>query len=165
MDERRASTFANLSELPSEIGGRMNLPEPLRSLPDDTTIRLGFVRECLARVDDAPEVVTIAQAVERWSYSRETWRQAAAEGELPGAWQDTEGGTWRLPAEACRRYVRARQSDGRRRGTKGPRGPRARYTTTPHLQGEGQPVVEGGPPQVRGEADGDARPSHLRLAR
>lgn len=142
----------------------MNLPEEIRHLPDDQYLSVGYVRQLLADARPAPEVVTIRQAVGLWSYSRETWRQAAAEGKIPGAWQDTEGGTWRLPVAACRRYVRARQSDGRRRGTKGPRGPRSWYRPTPHLHEDGESVVVRGPEEVGRDTDGDTRPEGPRLA-
>lgn len=142
----------------------MNLPDEIRHLPDDQYLSVGFVREVLDGWEPEPEIVTISQAVERWSYSREWWRQRATEGEVPGAWQDSQGGTWRLPVEGCRRIIARQQSDGRRRGTTGPRGPRAWYATASHLPGEGQPVVEGGPQEVRRDTDGDAGPVGPRLA-
>lgn len=141
----------------------MNLPDEIRHLPDDEYLSVGYVRKLLRDAEPTPEVVTISQAVERWSYSRETWRQAAAEGEIPGAWQDTEGGTWRLPVAECRRYVRARQARANRRGSgTGPRGPRALYQA-PRLQEDGQ-VLARGPASVGREAEGAQEPGRLRLA-
>lgn len=141
----------------------MRLPEPIRHLPDDQYLSVGYLRKLLADAEPTPEVVTISQAVERWSYSRETWRQAAVEGDIPGAWQDTEGGTWRLPVSECRRYVRLRQARANGRGSAaGPRGPRALYEA-PRLQEDGQ-VLARGPAPVGREAPSPEGSHRLRLA-
>lgn len=141
----------------------MTLPDTLARLPDEATVPMWYVREQLEAVKPEPKVIGITEATELWSYGRETWRKAAAAGEIEGAWQDTENGPWRLPLESCESYVRDRQRTGSRRGKKGPKGPRSHYTR-PASRLQGREMVEGGSTSVGREAGDAPGPSGPRLA-
>lgn len=153
----------------------MTLANALSQLPDDTRCSLtvgsgdmtvGELRDALA--SDEAELLSVSQAHARWpAYSKETWRRAAAEGEVRGAWQDVENGPWRLPARSCEEYVAARQSNGSRRGSKGPRGPRSWYL--PAARGRAKdlqtdPVLDGRSPAVRRIPGRDQGPEAPELA-
>jgi hypothetical protein len=99
-------------------------------LPDDArvTLTVGELRAMLeAEVrPERPEVVTTTTAESLWSYSAHTWSNWCREGKVDGAWQDGEGGIWRMPYESCAarvervRWEARRDSSDRRSGPRGP---------------------------------------------
>lgn len=107
----------------------MTLLDALSTLPPDAelTLTVEQLREMLegggAQVE--PEVIGTAEAAEFWpAYSQETWRRWAQDGEIGGAWKDTEAGPWRLPLASCRSLVDDRQRRAQTDGKRGPKGPR-----------------------------------------
>lgn len=78
-------------------------------------LRVAFVASQQKRI------LTTYEASRIFGYSASQWQKWAAAGDLPDAYQDVEGGHWRLPYEACDAHVRRRIDRGLRRG--GPRGP------------------------------------------
>lgn len=73
------------------------------------TVAAADLRAALQAKAGGPQVVTARQAAAHVGRSAEFWRRAAEAGKIPGAWQDTAGGPWRLPRTACEAYIRSLQ--------------------------------------------------------
>jgi hypothetical protein len=70
-----------------------------------------------------PEIVGTRAAARQFGYHHKYWERAARAGEVPGAFQEAENGSWRLPADGCRAHLREKQ-DGGSPGRRRRRGPR-----------------------------------------
>lgn len=93
-------------------------------LPAAATVSMdaGALEDMLARAQAGrpPEELSTAQAAAFLGKSRQWWEKHA--GEIEGAWQEGEGGTWSLPYRACRAYMDGLRSNHERRSRlRGPR--------------------------------------------
>ena len=71
--------------------------------------------------ESEPELVTCREASERWGRVPNTWYRWARAGKIPGAFQETDGGTWILPVTGCLRrleYLRTPKRERIGRGRK-----------------------------------------------
>lgn len=139
---------------------------------DDELIRGATVRrmieEVRAEMPERPEVVTSKQAAELWSYSADTWSQWCRQGEIEGAWQDGEGGIWRMPYASCEAKVERVRWEARNPNRRKRRGPWNASPSPPGGAGtesfsEGKVVRLRSPPMGRGQTD-DARPERPGVA-
>lgn len=73
------------------------------------TVQVKDLRSALESKAGGPQIVTAKQAAEHVGRTPEFWRRAAEAGKIAGAWQDSEGGPWRLPRDACEAHIRSLQ--------------------------------------------------------
>lgn len=105
----------------------MNGSDPFAPLSDEAevTVKVGELREMLATAAraGAPEILTTPQAERFYGLSRKYWREEAEAGRIPGAWQDGDGGDWRLPREGVVSHIRQKQAlhTSRKSRLRGPR--------------------------------------------
>lgn len=73
------------------------------------SVRVADLQRALEAKAGGPQVMTAEQAAEHAGRTPEYWRRQAKAGRIPGAWQDAEGGPWRLPRPACEAHLRSEQ--------------------------------------------------------
>lgn len=74
------------------------------------SVRVGDLQKALEAKAGGPQVLTAEQAEEHVGRTSEYWRRQAKAGRIAGAWQDSEGGPWRLPRAACEALLRSAQA-------------------------------------------------------
>lgn len=96
------ATLAAIAQLPPET-------------PIQVTLRAGDLTRALElRAATGPEVLSAKEAARRFGYAAERWRRWCERGLIAGAWQDAEGGPWRLPRASAEAHLRQLQSRGAR---------------------------------------------------
>lgn len=107
------------------------LLEALAALPADAQLTISVsvsdLRAALSR-SEGKIVLTPREAAAEFGWTPRHWQKLAASGQLAAAWQDGGNrGRWRLPREACARYVQQlMQAEARGEQARKPRGPRAK---------------------------------------
>lgn len=102
-------------------GGGMTLEDILDALGELTndarvtiSVRKADLVKALEQRETGPLIMTTTQAADAFGYNSERWRRWAQAGEIRGAFQGREKGTWRLPRAACEQHI----ADLERRGAK-----------------------------------------------
>ena len=108
----------------------------LAHLPGDAhvtiTVQVADLRTALEARAGGPATLTTRQAATILGYSSKQWARWCVAGVIGGAWQDTDGGSWRMPRTACEARIEEQRRRGRRPGASAesrrhlPRGPRRR---------------------------------------
>ena len=87
----------------------MTLRELLDPLPPDAMLPVAWVRKHLGNPQEAepraPQILSTRQAARWFGLNPKRWRVWAEEGLIEGAFQEAEGGPWRLPVEGCQRRI------------------------------------------------------------
>ena len=147
------------------------------TLPDEVEITLtvgtgqtsiGDLRQAFIATQHK-RILTTGEASRMFGYSSSQWAKWAPE--ISEAYQDAEGGPWRLPYAACEAHVAKRETDAKRKGRnrrgrpwkKAKRASPSRERATSVSRGRFE-VLQGGSPPLGNEAPGSSQPESPRLA-
>jgi hypothetical protein len=123
----------------------MTLSETLAAisaLPDDAKITLSIEKRDLMRALErrgggGPDIIDTERATSDFGYTADRWRRWCAAGNIPGAWQDAPGGSWRMPRASCEAFIAELRAHGTKPARSAPvlnrerprRGPRPTHSS------------------------------------
>ena len=154
----------------------MTIAEMLSELPDKTRVAVvvgsgeltvGEIREAFAG-GNPDRVLTTTEAAVELGYSPDSWQKWAARGRIEKAWQDADGGPWRLPYASCQAHrdglQRRALKKGKRRGPWKGKAPPPASTRAEGVSRQGLQVVPSGSQAMGRTADPDPESGGPRLA-